>query len=89
MKLYSDTSIPSPHPTRAGWLCVPVPGGGYIEWEAGHKPSIQPGHIDGPLLHFSDGQLHWLTIGERLTLTLGLTNAEKLERKLRPNLTRR
>ena len=50
-------------------------------------PSINRGHIDGPLLHFSDGQLHWLTPWERLLLWLGKTDAAKLQRKLRPVLT--
>jgi hypothetical protein len=51
------------------------------------KPSIQANHIDGPLLHFSDGQLHWLTVWERFLLKIGLTDAEKLQRKLRPRLS--
>lgn len=50
------------------------------------KPSIQPNHIDGPLLVFRDGQLHWLTLWERLQFAFGLTDAEKIERARRPNL---
>jgi len=55
---------------------------------ASARPSIQDNHIDGPLLYFRDGQLHWLTWRERVQYALGLTNAEKLERKHRPNLMR-
>lgn len=59
------------------------PGVGY---PISARPSIQPNHIDGPMLVFRDGQLHWLTIWERIQFALGLTDAEKLERKRRPNL---
>lgn len=86
MKTYSDAHRPQPHPTRDGWVCIPAPGGGFIGWPAGGKPSIQISHIDGPLLYFSDGQLHWLTIWERLLFSLGLTDAARLECKHRPNL---
>jgi hypothetical protein len=51
------------------------------------RPSIQLNHVDGPLLVFSDGQLHWLTFRERGLLWLGLTNAEKLQQERRPKLT--
>lgn len=86
MKTYSDAHRPQPHPTRYGWVCIPASGGGYVGWPAGGKPSIQADHVDGPLLHFSDGQIHWLTLRERLQFALGWTDAEKLERKRRPNL---
>jgi len=45
------------------------------------------GDRDGPLLTFSDGQMHWLTPWERILLALGLTDAEGLQRKRRPILT--
>lgn len=86
MKLYSDAHVPRTMPGRPGWLYVPAPAGGFIGWEGGHAPSIQPDHVDGPLLRFSDGQLHWLTLWERLLFALGRTDAEKLQRKHRPNL---
>ena len=57
-----------------------------IGYPANTKPEIQEDHIDGPLLHFRDGQLHWLTYWERFLLWLGLTDAKKLEQKLRPEL---
>ena len=51
------------------------------------QPHVTAGHIDGPLLHFSDGQLHWLGLWERVLFFFGMTDAEKLQRKLRPRLT--
>jgi hypothetical protein len=52
------------------------------------RPRIKPDHVDGPLLVFRDGQMHWLTPWERILFALGLTDAERLERKRRPNLMR-
>lgn len=57
-----------------------------IEFNGYSAPGIVETHIDGPLLYFSDGQIHWLTIPERIQLWFGLTNAEKLQCKLRPRL---
>ncbi len=54
----------------------------------GGKPHITAGHIDGPLLVFRDGQMHWLTLWERFLFACGLTDAWKIERKRRPNLVR-
>jgi hypothetical protein len=85
MLTYSDPPT-MPHPTRQGWFCHPGPNGSYVGWEGGHGPSINWKHIDGPMLIFSDGQMHWLTLGERLRLACGRTDAAKLEVKLRPNL---
>ena len=51
------------------------------------RPWIMRNHIDGPLLHFTDGQLHWLSIWERIQYRFGWTSAAKLQRKLRPRLT--
>lgn len=87
MQIYSDLPTMR-HPTRKGWLCHEAPGGGFVGWEAGHGPSINRHHIDGPVLFFSDGQMHWLTLWERLQLALGRTDATKLEAKHRPNLVR-
>lgn len=58
-----------------------------VGMERAGRPSIQPNHIDGPLLNFSDGQLHWLGPWERIQFALGWTDAEKLQRKLRPRLS--
>ncbi len=53
-----------------------------------NRPSINPNHIDGPMLTFRDGQMHWLTPWERVLYRFGRIDAESLERKLRPNLMR-
>jgi hypothetical protein len=76
MQTYSDT----PHPEGG------IPPAARFPLNA--RPTIRPDHIDGPLLTFRDGQMHWLTLWERLLLALGLTDAQKLERKRRPNLMR-
>lgn len=88
MKTYSD--LPTfPHPSRKGWLCHEAPGGGFIGWEDGQGPEIFRHHIDGPVIVFSDGQMHWLTLLERAQLAFGLTDATKLQAKRRPMLMRR
>lgn len=51
------------------------------------RPWVMVGHIDGPLLHFSDGQMHWLTIWERIQHRFRWTDADKLQKKLRPRLS--
>jgi hypothetical protein len=84
MRTYSDIPV-FRHPTRKGWFCTET-SGGIIGWEGGHGPSINRHHIDGPVLVFSDGQMHWLTLWERLQFALGRTDASKLEAKHRPNL---
>lgn len=61
-----------------------VPAG--VSFPISSRPHINRRHIDGPLLTFRDGQMHWLTMWERILLALGLMDAEKLELKLRPNL---
>jgi hypothetical protein len=43
-------------------------------------------HIDGPLLTFRDGQMHWLTLRERFRVWMGWEDALSLERRLRPDL---
>lgn len=50
-------------------------------------PSINFSHVDGPLLTFSDGQLHWLTWLERYRVWRGYETAATLQRKLRPRLS--
>lgn len=57
-----------------------------VSFPLSNRPSIKANHIDGPLLTFRDGQMHWLTIWERILFALGMTNAERLERKRRPVL---
>lgn len=49
-------------------------------------PSINFNHIDGPYIHFSDGQIHFLTIWERFLVWIVIHDAASLQRKLRPML---
>lgn len=79
-------NVPQSHPTRRGWLFQLSPDGGFHGWPESSRPSIQPNHIDGPLAHFRNGELHWLTIWERILFAFGLVNAEAIERKYRPEL---
>ena len=57
-----------------------------ISFQPAPEPHIQWGHVDGPLLVFRDGQLHWLTLWERIAVWLGWANAISIERKRRPAL---
>lgn len=59
-----------------------------IGYPAGNRPYIVWKHIDGPLLHARDGQLHWLTLWERLRCWLGFDDADSLEKKRWPELPR-
>jgi hypothetical protein len=59
----------------------------HVGFSPHNKPSLIMKHIDGPLLHFSDGQMHWLTLWEHLLVKLGYHNAQTLQTKLRPHLT--
>ena len=66
------------------------PGYVYNEHGVGYRentlPWIQWKHIDGPLLYYSDGQLHWLTLWERLRFWIGRDNAESIQTRRRPDL---
>lgn len=75
-----------PHPTRIGWVCEPASGGGFIAWSASSTPSIIWNHVDGPLLTFRNGEMHWLTLWERVRCWFGYDNECSLERKYRPHL---
>jgi len=57
-----------------------------VDFPAEAKPSINVSHIDGPVLTFRDGQMHWLNFWERFLFYFGWTDAERLERKHRPHL---
>ena len=50
-------------------------------------PHIIAGHIDGPLLVYSDGQMHWLTWQERFAVAFGFSNAATIQAKRRPILS--
>jgi hypothetical protein len=68
-----------------GYTDDPLPGHTY---PVTSRPYIVRHHVDGPVVCFRDGQMHWLTLWERLMLCLKLTDARKIERKRRPNLMR-
>lgn len=70
---------------RDGMVYEISPSGGYMGWMASSEPHIQA-NADGPLLVMRNGELHWLTLRERLALFLGRTDAIRLERKYRPQL---
>lgn len=74
-------SDPSLH--RPGWI-YDANGVGY---PAGNEPWIMWHHIDGPLLHFRNGELHWMTMWERMLCWLGQADALSLERKHLPHLS--
>ena len=74
-------------PKRPGYRYEPAPSGGFIGYPAEAQPVINRKHIDGPLLYMRNGEMHWLTLWERLLLWLGKTDAMALERKHRPHLS--
>ena len=45
------------------------------------RPSFQWKHIDGPMLCARNGEMHWLTIRERLSVCLGRDDELSLEAK--------
>ena len=52
-----------------------------IRGNGNEPPHINGRHIDGPVVIFSDGQMHWLTYRERIGRLLGYVTAEYLQRK--------
>lgn len=65
------------------YMPQPVPG---VSYPLSARPSLNMRHIDGPMIYFRDGQMHWLTLLERIAVHLGWDDAETLERKHRPDL---
>jgi hypothetical protein len=59
-----------------------------VGWPSDSEPHVKWKHIDGPLLVYSDGQMHWLTLWERLCCWLGKADAFSIEKKRRPELRR-
>lgn len=79
--------ISDPSSKRPGYRYVMTESGlGFIGYPETARPEINWNHIDGPLLYYRDGQLHWLTLWERFRCWLGLDNAETIEAKRRPDL---
>ena len=70
---------------RKGYIYRKV-SGGYVGYPDTARPSINWKHIDGPLLYYRDGQLHWLTLWERFLCWIGKATAESIERERRPEL---
>jgi hypothetical protein len=72
---------------REGWRYEPLPGGGLLGYPGTARPNIQWNHVDGPLLHFRNGEIHWLTWRERFRCWMGWDDAESLEARHRPHLS--
>ena len=45
------------------------------------EPFIDWKHVDGPLLICSTGNLHWLTLGDRFRLWVGLNTIKELDER--------
>lgn len=67
-------------PRRPDYEYEPAPGGGFIGYPQNARPHIRA-NIDGPLLVMRTGELHYLTLWERVLLALGRTDTLALERK--------
>lgn len=78
MHFISDPSL-----KRAGYI-YNQHGVGY---PADARPYVKWKHVDGPLLVYSDGQMHWLTLWERVRCWLGKDDAESIQAKRRPDLS--
>lgn len=52
-----------------------------IGWQKSARPHIQWNHIDGPMLSMRTGEVHWLTLWERIQLRFGWTGIHALEYK--------
>lgn len=74
-------------PKRPGYRYQRLANGGFVAWPETARPEINRKHIDGPLLYMRNGELHWLTLWERLLLWLGKTDALALEKHHRPWLS--
>lgn len=77
MHIVSDKSM-----KRAGYIYRKT-AGGFVGYPATFQPAtINWKHIDGPLMHLSNGQLHWLTYWERIQLLFGSIDIHELDMKL-------
>jgi hypothetical protein len=57
-------------------------GGEWVGYVTDFRPAtINWKHIDGPLLHCTNGELHWLTWRERIRLFFGWTDIHELDIK--------
>jgi hypothetical protein len=71
-------------PEREGWVTVgsnvSVPKSAIVD-----GPSVRWRHIDGPLLEWA-GQMHWLTLAERLAVWLRLKTVDEIATARWPRL---
>jgi hypothetical protein len=89
MHYWTSNHSPGKPPQREGWIYEKDPtGSGYYGYIADARPDINWNHIDGPLLHFRNGEMHWLTLRERFRCWIGLDDALSLEARHRPRLVR-
>lgn len=76
MHICSDKSM-----KRPGYI-YEHSGAGWIGYPADFRPAeVNWRHIDGPLLHLTNGQIHWLTRWERIQLFFGWTDIHELDIK--------
>lgn len=52
-----------------------------------NHPYVRLKHIDGPMITFSDGQQHWLTLCETFRYKFGWADAWTIQQERRPKLT--
>jgi hypothetical protein len=71
MHIVSDKSLERPGYVYNNGVGYPIDMTHEMVWD----------HIDGPLMYLSNGQLHWLTLRERLALWLGLTTEQAINDK--------
>lgn len=50
-------------------------------------PVVEWGHVDGPLMSWA-GQMHWLTIWERVRISLRLSSVESVAKARFPHIER-
>lgn len=74
-KFYNDCTLSELRDRGIGFRGPPQP------------PRINDNHIDGPVIFFSDGQMHWLSLWERFQRRYRGLTAMKLQEKLRPRLS--
>lgn len=72
MKLYAFRHLIMTHLAKQGIAIE----GGFAE------PFINWKHVDGPMLHTSMSQPHFLTWGERISLKFGWTTMEEIDYKI-------
>ncbi|MDE2100304.1 MAG: hypothetical protein KGL39_23840 [Patescibacteria group bacterium] len=73
-----------PSGTQGRWPVVRKGPPVNVAYATTSRPHLTMNHIDGPLLCMRNGELHWLTLWERLRVALGLDDAMSLEKKHRP-----